>query len=68
MNKGTIVEKSNPRNLFNQKSHLLKWHIDLPKVVKLQKDIEKKYNILFPQLALNEEEFVKLYKEWHHEK
>ncbi|MDU5338930.1 MAG: energy-coupling factor transporter ATPase, partial [Staphylococcus epidermidis] len=39
-----------------------------PKVVKLQKDIEKKYNILFPQLALNEEEFVKLYKEWHHEK
>ncbi|MDU3969902.1 MAG: ATP-binding cassette domain-containing protein, partial [Staphylococcus epidermidis] len=68
MNKGTIVEKSNPRNLFNQKSRLLKWHIDLPKVVKLQKDIEKKYNILFPQLALNEEEFVKLYKEWHHEK
>lgn len=67
MNKGTIVEKSNPRNLFNQKTQLLKWHIELPKVVKLQKDIEKKYNMLFPKLATNEEEFVKLYKEWHHE-
>ena len=67
MNKGTIVEKSNPRNLFNQKTQLLKWHIELPKVVKLQKDIEKKYNMLFPKLAMNEEEFVKLYKEWHHE-
>ncbi|MDU5002330.1 MAG: ATP-binding cassette domain-containing protein [Staphylococcus aureus] len=64
---GTIVEKSNPRNLFNQKTQLLKWHIELPKVVKLQKDIEKKYNMLFPKLATNEEEFVKLYKEWHHE-
>lgn len=23
--------------------------------------------MLFPKLATNEEEFVKLYKEWHHE-
>lgn len=64
MNKGEIVKQADPRVIFSDEEGLSKWHMTLPDVVKLQKDIERKYSMTFEQVALNEEEFVNMYKEW----
>ena len=68
LNKGKVVEQAEPRFLFKQVDKLINWHINLPKTIKLQRDFENKYNISLPKLALNEEEFVEMYKEWRNEK
>ena len=49
MNKGTIVENQ-ILEIYLIKTQLLKWHIELPKVVKLQKDIEKNIICYFQSL------------------
>lgn len=68
LNKGRVVETKEPRALFRSTSQLEDWHITLPNIVKLQKDFEYKYNTTLPKLALNEEEFASLYREWQNEK
>ncbi|BAW90211.1 energy-coupling factor transporter ATPase [Staphylococcus capitis] len=68
LNKGRVVETKEPRALFRSTSQIEDWHITLPNIVKLQKDFEYKYNTTLPKLALNEEEFASLYREWQNEK
>lgn len=68
MKNGTIVESQPPKVLFRNHKCFEEWHMTLPDVVKLQNDIEAKYNVQWPDLALTEEEFVALYKEWRNEK
>ena len=36
----------------------------MPDVVQLQYDVEDKYQTMFNDIALNEDEFVTLYQEW----
>ena len=61
----TVLSKS----LFRQHEKLKDWHIALPDVVQLQYDFEDKYQTMFNDIALNEDEFVTLYQEWQeHEK
>ncbi|EPX91933.1 hypothetical protein L895_14255 [Staphylococcus aureus SA16] len=40
----------------------------LPEIVQLQYDFEQKYQTKLKDIALTEEAFVSLYKEWQHEK
>ena len=64
MKEGQIVDVCTPRDLFAKDKYITNWHIALPDIVKLQKDIEDKHQIKFPHLALTNEEFVQMYKEW----
>lgn len=64
MKEGQIVDVCTPRDLFAKDKYITNWHIALPDIVKLQKDIEYKHQIKFPHLALTNEEFVQMYKEW----
>lgn len=68
MKDGTIVEQCSPKILFKNRKCFEEWHITLPDVVKLQNDFEQKYNTTLKEIALTEEEFVTLYREWQHEK
>lgn len=68
LNQGHVVEQTKPSQLFKNLNQLKAWHITLPNVVKFQYDFERKYNISLPRLALCEEEFVDLYREWQNEK
>ncbi|MDK8289686.1 MAG: energy-coupling factor transporter ATPase [Staphylococcus lugdunensis] len=63
MKEGQIVDVCTPRDLFAKDKYITNWHIALPDIVKLQKDIEDKHQIKFPHLALTNEEFVQMYKE-----
>lgn len=66
MNDGNIIEQDTPKELFRQGSKLEEWHIDLPDIVQLQRDIEIKHGIKFKTIALTEKEFVSMYQEWQH--
>ena len=63
MNDGNIIEQDTPKELFRQGSKLEEWHIDLPDIVQLQRDIEIKHGIKFKTIALTEKEFVSMYQE-----
>lgn len=64
MKEGSIAEQISPKKLFKQEMQLNEWHIALPDIVRLQKDFEQKYQTELSDVALTEEEFVKLYQEW----
>ena len=66
MKDGNIIEQDTPKELFRQGSKLEEWHIDLPDIVQLQRDIEIKHGIKFKTIALTEKEFVSMYQEWQH--
>ena len=69
MRQGKVIEQCSPKSLFRQHKKLKDWHIALPDVVQLQYDFEDKYQTMFNDIALNEDEFVTLYQEWQeHEK
>lgn len=68
LNRGRVVETKEPRVLFRSINQLEDWHITLPNIVKLQNDFEYQYHTTLPKLALNEDEFVSLYREWENEK
>ncbi|MGW9855959.1 energy-coupling factor transport system ATP-binding protein [Staphylococcus hominis] len=69
MRQGKVIEQCSPKLLFRQHEKLKDWHIALPDVVQLQYDVEEKYQTMFSDIALNEDEFVTLYQEWQeHEK
>ena len=52
MNDGNIIEQVTPKELFRQGSKLEEWHIALPDIVQLQRDIEIKHGIKFKTIAL----------------
>lgn len=64
MQKGSLVFEGTPRALFGSLERVRDYHLDLPDIVQLQYDFEKKYNVQLPFTALSDEEFIKLYKEW----
>lgn len=69
MRQGKVIAQCSPKSLFRQHKKLKDWHIALPDVVQLQYDVEDKYQTMFNDIALNEDEFVTLYQEWQeHEK
>lgn len=64
MQGGTLVKSCTPRELFKHPEEVQKLHLDLPDVVKLQYDIEAKYHMNFPDIALTEKAFVDMYNDW----
>lgn len=66
MKEGSVLEQVSPKQLFKQASQLEEWHITLPDIVQLQRDFENKYHTKLKDIALTEEEFVRMYREWQH--
>lgn len=64
MQNGKLTDDLTPRELFANSEYINKYQLDVPEVVKLQHDIEAKYHFKFDKIALTEEEFVDMYKEW----
>lgn len=64
MRQGHIVHTCTPEELFADKAYVEQLHLAVPDIVQLQRDIEQKHNIHFDKLALTEQSFVKMYKEW----
>lgn len=64
MQNGKLTDDLTPRELFANSEYINKYQLDVPEVVKLQRDIEAKYHFKFDKIALTEEEFVDMYKEW----
>lgn len=64
MKQGQLVEECSPRRLFSDTNYVNQLHLDVPDVVKLQRDIEDKYQYYFNKIALTEDEFIDMYKEW----
>ncbi|MDW4477945.1 energy-coupling factor transporter ATPase [Staphylococcus saprophyticus] len=64
MKQGQLVEECSPRKLFSDTNYVNQLHLDVPDVVKLQRDIEDKYQYYFNKIALTEDEFIDMYKEW----
>ncbi|PHK50184.1 energy-coupling factor transporter ATPase [Staphylococcus edaphicus] len=64
MKRGQLVEACSPRRLFSDLNYVNQMHLDVPDVVRLQRDIENKYQYEFNKIALTEDEFIEMYKEW----
>lgn len=64
MKRGTLIESCSPRKLFSDTNYVNQLHLDVPDIVKLQRDIEDKYQYDFSKIALTEAEFIAMYKEW----
>ncbi|MFO3701863.1 energy-coupling factor transporter ATPase [Staphylococcus felis] len=64
MQKGTMSCEMTPSELFCQSEYVRRLHLDIPDIVKLQKDIEQRLNIQFDHLALTEDDFVQMYQDW----
>lgn len=64
MKQGQLVEECSPRKLFSDTNYVNQLHLDVPDVIKLQRDIEDKYQYYFNKIALTEDEFIDMYKEW----
>ena len=61
---GKLIESCSPRKLFSADEYVNEMHLDMPDIVKLQKDVEAKYQFEFGHVALTESEFTDMYKEW----
>ncbi|MEP9852382.1 energy-coupling factor transporter ATPase [Staphylococcus aureus] len=64
MNDGKLIESCTPRKLFSDTNYVNQMHLDVPDIVKLQRDLEDKYQYNFNKIALTEAEFIEMYKEW----
>ncbi|RIN35361.1 energy-coupling factor transporter ATPase [Staphylococcus succinus] len=64
MKRGKLIESCSPRKLFSDTIYVNQLHLDVPDIVKLQRDIEDKYQYDFSKIALTEAEFIAMYKEW----
>lgn len=64
MKRGKLIESCSPRKLFSDTNYVNQLHLDVPDIVKLQRDIEDKYQYDFNEIALTEAEFIAMYKEW----
>lgn len=61
---GKLIESCSPRKLFSADEYVNEMHLDVPDIVKLQRDVEAKYQFEFGHVALTESEFTDMYKEW----
>ncbi|QLK86594.1 energy-coupling factor transporter ATPase [Staphylococcus sp. 17KM0847] len=66
MHKGRVMNSLSPEALFCDTEYVQSFHLELPDIVQLQRDVEARLGDRFKQLALTEEQFVKMYKEWKH--
>lgn len=64
MRDGKIIESCSPRALFSNSNYVEQLNLDVPDIVKLQRDIESKHQMKFNHVALTEDEFAAMYKEW----
>lgn len=64
MKAGKVVNGLSPAELFSDDRYLNELHLAQPDIVQLQRDVEAKYGMRLPKLALTEESFVEMYKEW----
>ncbi|MGN4239379.1 energy-coupling factor transporter ATPase [Staphylococcus equorum] len=64
MSNGKLIDSCTPRKLFNDTNYVNQMHLDIPNIVKLQRDIEDKHQYYFNKIALTEAEFIEMYKEW----
>lgn len=62
MHKGTVVLEGSPADIFQQ--DLAAYDLMPPKVVQLQRAVEDKHQVQFPELALTMEQFAQLYLDW----
>lgn len=62
MHQGTVVDKGTPEAIFSK--DLSYYDIHPPHIVTLQRQVEAKHNIKFPELALDIETFADMYKNW----
>ncbi|PTE42961.1 energy-coupling factor transporter ATPase [Staphylococcus equorum] len=64
MSNGKLINSCTPRKLFSDTNYVNQMHLDVPNIVKLQRDIEDKHQYYFNKIALTEAEFIEMYKEW----
>ncbi|KRG08057.1 energy-coupling factor transporter ATPase [Staphylococcus sp. NAM3COL9] len=64
MSDGKLIDSCAPRKLFSDTNYVKQMHLDVPNIVKLQRDIEDKHQYHFNKIALTEAEFIEMYKEW----
>lgn len=62
MHQGTVVDEGTPEAIFSK--DLSYYDIHPPHIVTLQRQVEAKHNIKFPELALDIETFADMYKNW----
>lgn len=66
MNKAELVFDGSPAELFGQ-DNIAKWNLDLPDIILLSNEIEKKLNIKFKHPAANLDELIEMLKEASYE-
>lgn len=64
MSNGKLIDSCTPRKLFSDTNYVNQMHLDVPNIVKLQRDIGDKHQYYFNKIALTEAEFIEMYKEW----
>ncbi|UNB49205.1 energy-coupling factor transporter ATPase [Staphylococcus coagulans] len=64
MQKGSLIESTTPQQFFSRTGDVQALHLCLPDIVRLQRDIEARLGIQFEQLAMTEEAFATMFKEW----
>lgn len=64
MSNGKLIDSCTPRKLFSDTNYVNQMHLDVPNIVKLQRDIEDKHQYYFNKIALTEAELIEMYKEW----
>ncbi|MDP4449103.1 energy-coupling factor transporter ATPase [Staphylococcus hyicus] len=64
MKHGHIVGSYDTATFFKQEALVHSLHLNLPDVLRLQRDLERQSGVLFDGIALTEEDFVALYEKW----
>ena len=64
MQKGSLIESTTPQQFFSRTEDVQALHLCLPDIVRLQRDIEARLGIQFEKLAMTEEAFATMFKEW----
>jgi len=62
LHRGTIVMEGTPAQVFS--SDLSPYDLMPPKIVQLQRAVERKHDIQFPHLALTIDDFTRMYRDW----
>lgn len=64
LQQGTLVYEGTPKALFGNQQHINEYALDLPDIVQLQRDFEQKHQTQLTDIALTDESFIELYREW----
>ncbi len=62
MNQAALVYDGSPIDLFT-KEHIEDWNLDLPEIIEISNNLEKKLNIKLPSMARNIDELFEMLKE-----